>query len=76
LVPVIDGYITQEEADKGMVPVMKVRESYGRGGDQFLMEANEGGRPMNGGNFAHSSDSRFGETYGQRPLAIFDRFDG
>lgn len=42
-------------------------------GSEFFKERGENRHVMNGGNFAFSSDSRFVEKYGDRPIRIHDR---
>lgn len=45
--------------------------------DDFFLKPKSlaGHRPMNGGGFVHCSDSRFSETYGRRPVHLFDRLE-
>ena len=77
VVPCERGNLTEEDVANGGYVVLEPKEPYlkGHGYPIRLEPRGQVGRGMFGGNFAYSSDSRFGEEYGHTPLPIFDRVE-
>ena len=75
VVPVANGYITEEDVEKnGYVVLEPMRPASATCPPRFK-ERGEKRMVMSGGNFVYSSDSRFRREYGG-PVSVHDRYEG
>ena len=76
VVPMEDGFLTQEDIDNGGYKVLEIQASRVQGYPQTFKQAGETRWTMFGGNYVTTSDSRFGKKYGHSPIAVHDRIEG
>ena len=76
VVPMEDGFLTQEDINDGDYKVLEIQASRVRGYPATFKQEGETRWAMFGGNYVTTSDSRFGRKYGHSPVAVHDRIEG
>jgi len=72
VVPCEDGNITEEDVAKGGYVVLEPGTA---GGALHFKPRGTKKWTMAGGNFVHTSDSRFSNAYGRQPVSVHDRIE-
>lgn len=75
VVPCEDGHVSESDIDNMERDVVVLEFGEILGSPHFKPQTNGQHHSMFGGNFVHTSDSRFSRKYGNQPIAVHDRFE-